>query len=99
VTIPPLAHSKNGFGFTHLLQQHSEAVAKLAEDFAALFDSSGFARCAGLWHDLGKNADDFQKRLAAVDDTHSLKPATTSVSNSRDEEWQGLSGVCQGFPP
>ena len=70
MTIPPLAHSKNGFGFTHLLQKHSEAVAKLAEDFAALFDSSGFARCAGLWHDLGKNADDFQKRLAAVDDAH-----------------------------
>src|SRR5262245_22836695 len=70
MTVTPLAHSRNALGLTHLLGDHSEAVAKLAENFAAPFDSSGFARCAGLWHDLGKNADDFQKRLVAADDAH-----------------------------
>jgi CRISPR-associated endonuclease/helicase Cas3 len=67
---PPLAHSKNALGLTHGLGDHSEAVAKLAGGFAAAFDSAGLARCAGLWHDLGKNAEDFQKRLAAADDAH-----------------------------
>lgn len=70
MTTGPLAHSKNALGRTHLLRDHSEAVAVRAEGYAALFDSSGFALCAGLWHDLGKNADDFQKRLAEADDTH-----------------------------
>jgi CRISPR-associated endonuclease/helicase Cas3 len=70
MTTAPLAHSKNSFGVTHLLQSHSEGVAERAMGFATPFDSSRFAHCAGLWHDLGKNADDFQKRLAAADDAH-----------------------------
>jgi CRISPR-associated endonuclease/helicase Cas3 len=67
---PPYAHSKNDRGLLHLLANHAEVVASLSERFAALFGSSGFGRCSGLWHDLGKNADDFQKRLAAADDAH-----------------------------
>ena len=70
INAAPLAHSKNDLGFTHLLSNHAEGVADRSECFAALFDSSGFGRCGGLWHDLGKNADDFQKRLAAADDAH-----------------------------
>jgi CRISPR-associated endonuclease/helicase Cas3 len=66
----PLAHSINIEGRTHPLHEHAEAVATLAEKFARLFGSSGYARCAGLWHDLGKNAPGFQERLAIVADAH-----------------------------
>src|SRR5258708_6260286 len=66
----PLAHSVNTHGRRHLLREHSEAVATLAEEFARLFGTSGYARCAGLWHDLGKNALGFQERLAKVADAH-----------------------------
>src|SRR5437016_5928659 len=66
----PLAHSLNQFGVPHLLRDHAEGVSDRAGGFAANFYSTGFGHCAGLWHDLGKNADDFQKRLAAADDAH-----------------------------
>src|SRR4051794_39447883 len=70
VTAGPLAHSKNASGVTHLLRDHSEAVARVAAASAAAFDSAGFSLCAGLWHDLGKNAEDFQLKLAGADDAH-----------------------------
>ena len=70
MTTTPLAHSRNARGVAHPLRDHAEAVARLAGESAAAFSSEGFACCAGLWHDLGKNAEDFQKRLAAADDAH-----------------------------
>src|SRR5262245_51525718 len=66
----PLAHSANARGLPHPLRDHSEAVARLAEEFARLFQSSGYGRCAGLWHDLGKNAPAFQECLARTADAH-----------------------------
>ena len=45
---------------THLLDEHLRAVAMLADAFARCFGASDWARLAGLWHDLGKYAPDFQ---------------------------------------
>lgn len=59
----PLAHSANTLAQTHDLEAHLRAVASLAARFARSFSSDDYARCAGLWHDLGKNARDFQARL------------------------------------
>ena len=70
INAAPLAHSKNPDGVVHLLRDHGEGVADRCSHFAAQFDSFGFGRCGGLWHDLGKNAEDFQMRLAAADDAH-----------------------------
>jgi HD superfamily phosphohydrolase YqeK len=51
----PLAHSANDQDKAHDLAQHLHETAELAAAFATAFDSAAFARCAGLWHDLGKN--------------------------------------------
>lgn len=67
---PPLAHSANQLGATHGLETHSRAVAELAGSFARHFESGAYAECAGLWHDLGKNAPGFQAALARAADAH-----------------------------
>ncbi|MBT3191341.1 MAG: CRISPR-associated endonuclease Cas3'' [Verrucomicrobia bacterium] len=45
------------------LEEHLKNVAKMAEEFAAPFGGEAWARIAGLWHDLGKYSNAFQKRL------------------------------------
>ena len=45
------------------LEDHLHAVAEKARDFASVFHSGDWAYLAGLWHDLGKYSDDFQKYL------------------------------------
>jgi CRISPR-associated endonuclease/helicase Cas3 len=60
----------NDEGKVHDLAAHLHETAKLAARFGTQFDSAGFAHCAGLWHDLGKNALDFQARLGLAADAH-----------------------------
>jgi len=45
------------------LETHLRNAATLAAGFAATFDSEEWGRLAGLWHDLGKYQDEFQRRL------------------------------------
>ena len=45
------------------LVDHLENVAALAKDFATAFDSGDWGYLAGLWHDLGKYREEFQRRL------------------------------------
>lgn len=45
---------------THLLDEHLRAVATISDAFARCFGGNDWARLAGLWHDLGKYAPDFQ---------------------------------------
>jgi CRISPR-associated endonuclease/helicase Cas3 len=66
----PFAHSVNDQGKAHDLAQHLNETAELAAVFASRFDSADFARCAGLWHDLGKNALDFQNQLLRSSDAY-----------------------------
>lgn len=47
----------------HKLEDHLFGVAELAARFAAEFNSSEWARMAGMWHDLGKFSDNFQKKI------------------------------------
>lgn len=58
-----LAHSPNDAGTPHLLADHLEAVASLAERFASAFGAGELARVAGLLHDIGKSNPDFQRYL------------------------------------
>ena len=53
----PLAHS---------LSAHLRSVAQLAGEHALAFDGEAHAELAGLWHDLGKYASDFQAKLQAA---------------------------------
>lgn len=73
----------------HPLSRHNEAVSRLAAEFAATFQSSPWAALAGLWHDLGKFREGFQRyirqcgdpdthiegRVAGTDKTHSAAGA------------------------
>lgn len=60
-----LAHSPNadGAGVAEPLRDHIRAVAERAREFAASFGADEQAYAAGLLHDLGKYADQFQRRL------------------------------------
>ncbi len=60
-----LGHSANGdgAGVPELLCDHVRRVAELAERFAMAFGANEQAGAAALLHDLGKYADQFQRRL------------------------------------
>ncbi len=45
------------------LDEHLRNVAELASGFAKPFGGAEWARVAGLWHDVGKYSDAFQKML------------------------------------
>ena len=58
-----LAHSENKAQQTERLAVHLQATADRAQEFAAAFGAGELARIAGLLHDLGKYADQFQRRV------------------------------------
>ena len=52
----------------HPLSSHNEAVSRLAGEFAATFSSTLWAALAGLWHDLGKFREGFQRYIRQCGD-------------------------------
>lgn len=59
----PIAHVRfdaEGKPIEHWLDEHLQAVAQLAADYATAFQSNEWAYVAGLWHDLGKYNPAFQ---------------------------------------
>ncbi|MBI5619231.1 MAG: CRISPR-associated endonuclease Cas3'' [Gammaproteobacteria bacterium] len=67
----PLAHVAVT-GEVHPLTEHLSAVAALAAEFASRFSAEDWARCAGIWHDLGEFRSGFQRyiRQALDPDAH-----------------------------
>lgn len=67
----PIAHI-SADGRVHSLREHLFQTAERAAEFAAVFESQGWGRLGGLWHDLGKYSRAFQKKLeaAAGDEAH-----------------------------
>ncbi|CAD84745.1 DEAD/DEAH box helicase:HD domain [Nitrosomonas europaea ATCC 19718] len=64
-----LAHVRqlpNGRWIEHFLEEHLLAVAVLAAEFASVFNSQDWARLSGLWHDIGKFREKFQKYIKSV---------------------------------
>ena len=63
--MPFYAHSLEHKTEEHwqLLKDHLEAAAALAGDFGAAFNCGDWAAWLAFFHDLGKYADPFQKRL------------------------------------
>lgn len=62
----PIAHARRDIAVPHSLRDHAFEVGRMAADFAAVFDSAGWAELAGRWHDLGKFIAGFQQYLRAV---------------------------------
>jgi len=64
-----LAHVRqlpDGRWIEHFLEEHLLAVAVLAAEFASVFNSQDWARLSGLWHDIGKFREKFQKYIKSV---------------------------------
>jgi CRISPR-associated endonuclease/helicase Cas3 len=59
----PFAHSANAQGVRHDLVQHLVEVADLAASFADHLSAREIGYYAGLWHDVGKFSDAFQRYL------------------------------------
>jgi hypothetical protein len=73
------AHSKQRLpkDRRHALEDHLQGTAKRASDFAGKFESATWGWYAGLWHDLGKFAPDWQSFLIeAGEDASSLGEET-----------------------
>jgi CRISPR-associated endonuclease/helicase Cas3 len=67
----PVAHITKD-GRTHYLRDHLFKTAERAGLFASAFGFGQWGRLCGLWHDLGKYSEAFQKKLraAAGDEAH-----------------------------
>ncbi len=64
-----LAHVRqrpDGVWEEHGLDEHLQAVSEMAGRFAKGFNASSWAELAGLWHDLGKYREKFQKYIKTV---------------------------------
>jgi len=67
----------------HRLEEHLIGTAKLAAQFASEFGCGEWGDLAGLWHDLGKYSEDFQKMLLASADAHiETKPGRVDHSTA-----------------
>ena len=58
--------ARDGSFVIHDLENHLLAVAELAAKHASAMGSADWAQLAGLWHDLGKYANEFQRRIKSV---------------------------------
>lgn len=67
-TLAHIALSPDGTLRQHDLADHLASVASLAADFAEIFDAGDFARLAGLWHDVGKYRQGFQRYIRQSND-------------------------------
>ncbi len=79
------AHSNEGKPVDewHLLDEHLKGTAELAKSFADAFGSGEWGYLAGLWHDIGKYSDAFQKKLLASVDAHiETKPGKVDHSTA-----------------
>jgi CRISPR-associated endonuclease/helicase Cas3 len=78
------AHSKEGAPKSdwHTLKDHLQAVARLASGFASKWDAGDWGHYAGLWHDLGKYALDWQEFLRMAGEDASV--LSDDASGSRE---------------
>ncbi len=79
----PIAHTHEN-GTTHDLREHLQGTGDRARAFADRFGAGEAAYLAGLWHDLGKYGEAFQKKLQA---------AQTSALNDEDAEAQEVASM------
>lgn len=67
------------------LEVHLREVAKLAAEFASVYDAADWAYCAGLWHDVGKYQREFQERLRGSRVSVEHSGAGAALAHMRDK--------------
>ncbi|MDR3515841.1 MAG: CRISPR-associated endonuclease Cas3'' [Azospirillaceae bacterium] len=94
----PIAHTKAGSAETHDLRDHLEGVAGRGRLFADRWGAGEAAALTGLWHDLGKYADDFQTMIgtSANEDAH-LEAAESSPRQRVNHSSAGALHACRRF--
>ncbi len=74
-----------------LLSEHLENTAKLAKNFASTFDAERWGYIAGLWHDIGKYSEEFQRKLeeSSKADTENKKKIEHAIFGAKiaAEKW------------
>ena len=65
-TLAHVRKDSSGKWLEHSLQEHLLAVGDLAASFAEEFGSPDWANLAGLWHDLGKYREAFQRYIKSA---------------------------------
>lgn len=75
-----------------LLRRHLDSVAEMACEFARAFDSHEWGWCAGMWHDLGKYREEFQRKLRgeSISAEHSGAGAAFVFGRDNDRNKLGL---------
>lgn len=53
-------------GRVHALYEHLRETAELAAAFSKEFGCAEWGRLAGVWHDLGKHSDEFQRYIRGI---------------------------------
>lgn len=66
IAIAHVRQDSNSNWRKHALDEHLHEVARRAGKTAIAFGSADWAHLAGLWHDLGKYRDKFQKYIKSV---------------------------------
>lgn len=63
--VDPVAHARHDGRQVrwHALSDHLLAVSDLSAAYASKFDAGAWGALAGLWHDLGKYREGFQKYI------------------------------------
>ena len=67
------------------LEVHLREVAKLAAEFASVYEAADWAYCAGLWHDVGKYQREFQERLRGSGLSVEHSGAGAALAHMRDK--------------
>jgi len=71
-------------GGWHRLEDHLQATAQRAAEFASAFGSADWGRLAGLLHDLGKYQETFQERVRGASERVDHAGAGAAMGVSRD---------------
>jgi len=77
------------------LEEHLQETAKLAEHFFGAFPWYKWAFAAGMWHDLGKYSDAFQRRIRGSNEqaVHSTAGAKAAADlYAEDGEFGKIAG-------
>lgn len=82
MTLGPLAHTRPD-GALHALDEHLSEVGRRAAGFAEFFGCGPQAEIAGLWHDLGKYAPDFQDYLRAATGTQAHIETDAEIASKK----------------